>query len=289
MRYQKSRTRLILLTLFTGWVGGHRYYLRQYTLGFLYTVLCWTFIPLVLSIIDLIVIISSDKKRFIKKYYRSQSTKPINHFQNFVHDDYPFQYELTLHNLLASLHFTPGNIFIYKWLRVNGQPIQEGEPICQVVIEEPETGRLLLWKLASPKAGILQYSRGSHTRIIPQEVLGYILYKPIMLEKGSQSTVQQPEISLDMEKVWANENPKRPNPLFNFIYNSIESDILKPLEALRHKFGFSALKKSFPPQTNSPKSQVNSPNSIPEESPVSSKVSMPSQQNLVEVGGEGSF
>ena len=184
MGYQKTRKNLILFTLFTGWIGGHRYYLKQYTLGVLYTVFFWTYIPFFLSIIDLIVILRSDRKRFMKNYYRSQAPKNVNHFQEKTYEDYPYSYSLTLSNLIASLHFTPENLYVYKWLRVPGQPVKEGELICHIVVEEPGTGRHLLWKLASPREGILQYFVASNSRITHEDVLGFILYKPLMLEES---------------------------------------------------------------------------------------------------------
>ncbi len=46
-----KRTYLILM-LFTGWMGGHRYYQGRWKLGLLYTAFCWTGIPLALCITD---------------------------------------------------------------------------------------------------------------------------------------------------------------------------------------------------------------------------------------------
>lgn len=230
---------------------------------------------------------SSKRKRFFKKYYRSESNKEINHFQEVTVKEYPFQLELTLNNLLASLHFTPDNVFIYKWLRVNGQPIQEGEPICQVVVEDPDGGKLLLWKLASPKDGILRYAKEDHTRISPQEILGHVLYKPIMLEEGTQRSPAKPEIALDMEKIWAKEKGSQQHPVWASIYKSVDNDIIKPLEAILAKPWVKSFRNIFSiPNYKRPPS---SSNKIP--TPLNEPKAPPTipPHELVEIGGEGSF
>lgn len=48
-----SRKKLLLLAVFTGWMGGHRFYLHQYKLGVLYLLFCWTGVPMAMTIIDL--------------------------------------------------------------------------------------------------------------------------------------------------------------------------------------------------------------------------------------------
>jgi len=48
-----SRKKLLLLALFTGWMGGHRFYLHQYKLGVLYLLFFWTGVPMAMTIIDL--------------------------------------------------------------------------------------------------------------------------------------------------------------------------------------------------------------------------------------------
>ncbi|MEE0801060.1 MAG: NINE protein [Gemmiger sp.] len=51
-----KRTYLILLVLL-GWAGGHRYYERRWMLGLLYTVFCWTGLPLAMCVVDAMIII----------------------------------------------------------------------------------------------------------------------------------------------------------------------------------------------------------------------------------------
>lgn len=40
------------LMLFLGWAGGHRYYQGRWKLGLIYTLFCWTGVPLVLCVTD---------------------------------------------------------------------------------------------------------------------------------------------------------------------------------------------------------------------------------------------
>lgn len=48
-----NRKKFLLLTLFTGWFGGHRFYSHRYVLGAFYLVFFWTGVPLAMTIIDL--------------------------------------------------------------------------------------------------------------------------------------------------------------------------------------------------------------------------------------------
>lgn len=48
----KKRKTAILLALFFGWVGVHRFYLGQPVRGAIYLLFFWTFIPFLLSLID---------------------------------------------------------------------------------------------------------------------------------------------------------------------------------------------------------------------------------------------
>lgn len=44
----------IMLCLFLGGIGVHKFYSGKYLMGFLYLVFCWTYIPVILSIFDVI-------------------------------------------------------------------------------------------------------------------------------------------------------------------------------------------------------------------------------------------
>ncbi|MBQ2854297.1 MAG: TM2 domain-containing protein [Oscillospiraceae bacterium] len=46
----------LLLCIFLGWAGAHRFYQKQYLLGFLYLAFCWSGYSMAMSIIDLLII-----------------------------------------------------------------------------------------------------------------------------------------------------------------------------------------------------------------------------------------
>ena len=52
----KNRNTALVLTLFLGGLGAHRYYLGQILLGILYTLFCWTFVPAVIAFVELFFI-----------------------------------------------------------------------------------------------------------------------------------------------------------------------------------------------------------------------------------------
>ena len=64
----KSKSTAILLVLFLGGFGAHKFYLGNNLAGFLYVLFSWTGIPLFLSVIDLIILIFTDKNKFNDKH-----------------------------------------------------------------------------------------------------------------------------------------------------------------------------------------------------------------------------
>lgn len=52
-----DRRKYLLVTLLTGWMGGHRFYTRQYAKGMLYLLFFWTGMPMAMTVIDLLVAI----------------------------------------------------------------------------------------------------------------------------------------------------------------------------------------------------------------------------------------
>lgn len=52
-----NKKKHLLLCVFLGWAGGHRFHARQYVLGIVYLLTCWTGFSVAMSIIDLMVII----------------------------------------------------------------------------------------------------------------------------------------------------------------------------------------------------------------------------------------
>ena len=49
------RKKYLLLALCLGWAGGHRFYTKQYALGVIYLLFCWTGIPFAMTLIDLMI------------------------------------------------------------------------------------------------------------------------------------------------------------------------------------------------------------------------------------------
>ncbi|BFD24833.2 MAG: TM2 domain-containing protein [Candidatus Parcubacteria bacterium] len=64
----KKKTPAALLALFLGGFGIHKFYLGKTTPGVFYLLFCWTFIPAILAFIDFIIILSTNKEAFNKKY-----------------------------------------------------------------------------------------------------------------------------------------------------------------------------------------------------------------------------
>jgi TM2 domain-containing membrane protein YozV len=60
----KSKGLAIVLALFLGGLGIHKFYLGKTGLGFLYLIFCWTFIPAILGLIDAIVLATKSEREF---------------------------------------------------------------------------------------------------------------------------------------------------------------------------------------------------------------------------------
>lgn len=64
----KSRTTAMILAFFLGGIGGHKFYLGQTGQGVLYLLFCWTFIPAILAIIDIISLATMKDHVFAVRY-----------------------------------------------------------------------------------------------------------------------------------------------------------------------------------------------------------------------------
>jgi len=64
----KNKTTAGLLAIFLGWLGVHKFYLDRAAQGILYIVFIWTFIPLVVSIIEGIIYLTMTEEAFNLKY-----------------------------------------------------------------------------------------------------------------------------------------------------------------------------------------------------------------------------
>lgn len=64
----KSRTTAGILALFLGGLGVHKFYLGNIGLGFVYLLLCWTFIPAIVALIEAILLFAMTDEKFAAKY-----------------------------------------------------------------------------------------------------------------------------------------------------------------------------------------------------------------------------
>jgi TM2 domain-containing membrane protein YozV len=60
----KSKGLAIVLALFLGGLGIHKFYLGKTGQGFLYLIFCWTFIPAILGVIDAIILATRNERQF---------------------------------------------------------------------------------------------------------------------------------------------------------------------------------------------------------------------------------
>lgn len=75
----KDKTTAAIFALFLGWLGIHRFYLRQPGLGILYLILMIFGVSFVLGIIDAIVLLAMDPREFDRRYNKDKDS---------VHPDY---------------------------------------------------------------------------------------------------------------------------------------------------------------------------------------------------------
>lgn len=65
---RKSRVAAVLLALFLGGLGIHKFYLGRPGWGILYILFCWTFIPTIIAFIEAIVYLCTSDEQFAAKY-----------------------------------------------------------------------------------------------------------------------------------------------------------------------------------------------------------------------------
>lgn len=63
----KNRTTAALLSFLLGGIGAHQFYLGNTGKGILYLVLCWTYIPAIIGVIEGILLISQTDEEFALK------------------------------------------------------------------------------------------------------------------------------------------------------------------------------------------------------------------------------
>lgn len=64
----RDRWTAIALAFFLGGIGVHRFYLKQWLLGIVYLLFCWTFIPTILGLLDGVVWLVRDENSFNERY-----------------------------------------------------------------------------------------------------------------------------------------------------------------------------------------------------------------------------
>lgn len=52
-----SKKKYILLAVFTGWFGGHRFYARQWVTAMIYLLFFWCGFPAAMTLVDLMIVI----------------------------------------------------------------------------------------------------------------------------------------------------------------------------------------------------------------------------------------
>ena len=68
----KDKGTAVVLALLLGSIGIHRFYLEQWVYGILYLLFSWTFIPLIISIIDFLIFLVMSKESFDTKYNKAK-------------------------------------------------------------------------------------------------------------------------------------------------------------------------------------------------------------------------
>lgn len=58
----------IILALFLGGFGAHKFYLGRVAAGVLYLIFFWTFIPAIIAFIEMIIYITMSDEAFAAKY-----------------------------------------------------------------------------------------------------------------------------------------------------------------------------------------------------------------------------
>lgn len=64
----RSKLAAVLLAFFLGGFGIHKFYLGQTGWGVIYLLLCWTFIPAFVSIIEAVLLLVMSDERFNAKF-----------------------------------------------------------------------------------------------------------------------------------------------------------------------------------------------------------------------------
>lgn len=64
----KTKTNAVLLAVFLGGLGIHKFYLGRNASGVLYLVFCWTFVPSFLALADAVAYLLMSRESFNDRY-----------------------------------------------------------------------------------------------------------------------------------------------------------------------------------------------------------------------------
>lgn len=73
----KSKTTAALLALFLGGLGIHYFYLNKPIPGIVFLVLCWTWIPALLALVQAIMMFTMNDEQFNAKYVNTPNQFPL--------------------------------------------------------------------------------------------------------------------------------------------------------------------------------------------------------------------
>lgn len=65
---RKDKTAAIVLCLFLGGIGIHKFYLDRPGLGVIYFLFAWTLIPAFLAFLEVFVLLSTSQEKFDQEY-----------------------------------------------------------------------------------------------------------------------------------------------------------------------------------------------------------------------------
>lgn len=99
----KSKTTAAILAFLLGGLGIHKFYLGQTLQGILYLVFCWTWIPLILSLIDFIIYLTMSEQAFQEKYCNGGNQQ----HQQAYHQPYQQPYQQPPFNAQGQSKFCP--------------------------------------------------------------------------------------------------------------------------------------------------------------------------------------
>lgn len=71
----KSKAVAVLLALFLGGIGMHKFYLGKPLWGIIYLVFCWSYIPSIISFVEGIIYLCTSENEFQAKYGKKVHTQ----------------------------------------------------------------------------------------------------------------------------------------------------------------------------------------------------------------------